>query len=184
MTAGPGVGNPALDSLLEASTLLSFERAEWPIGALEVSAYGGAAELPDALVTSVRCIVTVAGQLLVTQTVHGDVGIVPGGRREPGETWQQTAMREVHEETGCTVHPESLQMVGFLHFRHLAPVPDDHPYPSPDFLQVVFRGTAEPAPTGWVDTEGYVAASWLIDRERAAELEIDVAERALLATFL
>jgi 8-oxo-dGTP pyrophosphatase MutT (NUDIX family) len=181
VTAGSGMRHPAIAPLLEGRGPLSVERVEWAVGALQLSAYAGDVELPDELVTSVRCIVTVADRLLVTRTVHGDVSIAPGGRREPGETLEQTAIREVHEETGCALDPDSLERIGFHHFEHLAPVPDGHPFPHPDFLQVVFRGRAGSAPHGWVDTEGYVTQSWLIDPESAGDLALSAAERALLA---
>jgi uncharacterized damage-inducible protein DinB len=109
-------------------------------------------------VTSVRCLVTVGGQLLACEDAHPSVNVWPGGRREPHESWAQTARREVSEETGWLVQPESLTMLGFLHYRHLTPVPAHHPYPSPDFLQVVMHGDAVGGSEGWVDTEGHVLA--------------------------
>ena len=37
---------------------------------------------------------------------HADWSL-PKGKRDPGETWQETALREVHEETGCRAVIES-----------------------------------------------------------------------------
>lgn len=37
---------------------------------------------------------------------HGDWSL-PKGKRDPGESWQQTALREMHEETGCRAALES-----------------------------------------------------------------------------
>jgi 8-oxo-dGTP pyrophosphatase MutT (NUDIX family) len=57
-------------------------------------------------------VIEAAGGLLWRQTSSGpQIALIhrqryndwslPKGTRHPGETWQQTALREVHEETGC-----------------------------------------------------------------------------------
>lgn len=66
--------------------------------------------------------------------------ILPGGRREPGEPPEATLRRELLEETGWTLTAPS--QIGVLHFHHRDPAPSDHPYPAPDFLQVVYVGRA------------------------------------------
>ncbi|MBW3550626.1 MAG: NUDIX domain-containing protein, partial [Proteobacteria bacterium] len=65
---------------------------------------------------------------------------VIAGFVEPGESLEQAVAREVMEETGWHVEPASLKMLGFIHVRHVTPVPEDHPFPHPNFLQVVMRG--------------------------------------------
>jgi hypothetical protein len=54
-------------------------------------------------------------------------------------------------------------MLGWLHLECLRAMPDDHPYPHPDFLQVVYTATAtrqQPPPeAGWVDVDGWVESS-------------------------
>lgn len=174
--------DPRLVSLLTRHQAATTETTEWPGGlALSFSLYLGPAELPDDLVTSVRCLVTVHRQIVVCQDAHPATHLWPGGRRESGETWEQTARREVAEETGWQLTSQPPAMIGFLHFRHLSPPPPAHPYPSPDFLQVVMHGTAETGTPGWVDTEGYVLRSWLVEFDDVATLPVSEAERTAAA---
>ena len=174
--------SPQLRELLAARTPAARETAEWPGDMrLEMAAYLGDAELPDELVVSVRCLVTVASRVLVCEDAAPSVHVLPGGRREPGESWPETARREVVEETGWHVDPTLLQTVGFIHVRHVTPVPDDHPFPHPDFLQVVLRGEGTGTPAGWVDREGWVQRSWLASLEEARALPLPGVGRAFLS---
>ena len=52
---------------------------------------------------------------------------MPGGRLEAGESPEDALRREVAEETGWTI--SRLRRIGFRHFRHLTPKPDDWTYP-------------------------------------------------------
>ena len=53
-------------------------------------------------ISSVRCIVFRDDMVLVVREGE-EAHVVPGGRREPGETLMQTLERELLEETGWTV---------------------------------------------------------------------------------
>jgi ADP-ribose pyrophosphatase YjhB (NUDIX family) len=108
---------------------------------LDVAAYLTPVAPPPDLVVSVCCIVQVDGRVVVCENPN-ETHVVPGGRREPGETFEATARREVHEETGWLVDESDLRLLGFLHFRHTEVLPDDHPYLHPDFLQVIYTAPA------------------------------------------
>ena len=43
------------------------------------------------------------------------VHVIPGGGIEPGETMEQAVVREMHEETGLRIIPESVREYGYTH---------------------------------------------------------------------
>lgn len=81
---------------------------------------------------------------------------LPVGKSEPGEPITETAVRELYEETGLTVKPESLKVAHIIHGAWGVEAPNG-------FLTVVFAAhewTGEPenreprkhAQVRWVDT--------------------------------
>ena len=140
---------------------------------VRISAYLGAADIPDELITSVRCLVQVGTKVVVCTNRDGISHPWPGGKREPGETNRATAIREVHEETGWLVGETSLHQLGWLHLEYLRPLPEDHSFPHPDFCQVVLAGQATGPASGhaasWTDTDGYEISSQLMTVEDAWE---------------
>jgi 8-oxo-dGTP pyrophosphatase MutT (NUDIX family) len=110
---------------------------DWGRGAhrLALSLYATHEVTPDALTTSVRGVLFRRSQVMVVRDPGGD-HVIPGGRREPGETLMQTLAREIAEETGWRF--SSARPFAVLHFRHLTPKPDGYPYPYPDFFQPLF----------------------------------------------
>lgn len=129
-----------LSSFLEALAPLAMETDQWGDLAFQVSGYLIATAPPLEYVTSVRAVVTQGDNALVI-TSPDRKHILPGGRREPGESLTETLRRESLEETGWSLR--SLRLLGFKHLHHLTPKPDNYPYPYPDFLQVVYTGTAD-----------------------------------------
>lgn len=148
---------------------------------LRISAYLGLAPLPDDLVISVRCLVTVGDDVVVCTNQKGLDHAWPGGRREPGETYDETASREVREETGWNIATRSITHLGFLHLFN--PGDPQPPYPHPDNLQVVVtaRATAR-AGQDWTDVEGYEVSSRLVPLREAAR--VISAEEPMCVPFL
>jgi ADP-ribose pyrophosphatase YjhB (NUDIX family) len=184
MTAAsrPGFGerHPDLMTLLATRRPAATHEMAWLDGAmpLRVNAYTAPADLPEVLVSSVRCVVRV-GELVVFCENEDGTHPFPGGRRLPGESYVDTAVREVHEETGWLLDRDSVRPLGWLHLEHLAPRRPDDPYPYPDLLQVVFCGTATERDGGpdveWTDTEGYELRSRLVTVDEArATTSIDL----------
>ena len=175
MRPGFGVRHPALDELLATCRPVGSGDAVWAGGRvpLRITAFAEPAVLPDEIVTSVRCIVDVRDRVVLCQNRDGEHHAWPGGRREPGESYADTARREVHEETGWLIDVDSLREVGWLHFELKRP-PIDASLPHPDFLQVVMRATASSRDGGesadWTDIEGYEMESRLVSPAEAHEL--------------
>lgn len=113
------------------------EFVTWGRQVLRVQSYLGEGDPPAEYVTSVRCVVLRGDQVLVVRDPE-ELHIIPGGRRERDETFEQTAIREVLEETGWQVG--ALRLVGVKHFYHLSPKPLRYPYPFPVFLQLIYTG--------------------------------------------
>lgn len=181
---GFGIRRADLVDLLGRLTPAAEDRVRWPDDLLlDVTAYPVRAAVPDDLVTSARCVVRVGDSVVVCQAPDA-VHIWPGGRRKPGESFEGTACREVHEETGWLVRPDQLTMLGFTHFRYVVPRPAGHPYPHPDFLQVVFcadSSTRDGDVTGeWRDVEGWEQSSRLCGPRELDELDLPAVQRVFL----
>ena len=123
---------------------ISFHETEalWANGTMPLRVrYFCSDEQPsEQFVTSVRCLVFQNDSVLVLRNRKGN-HILPGGRREEGETFEQTLRREVIEETGWTV--ESISRLGFIHLEHLKPKPPGFQFPYlPHFFQIIYTARA------------------------------------------
>lgn len=162
---------PAVTALLGAAgTPAASVDARWGVDGelpLRINAHVGPIEISEEHVSSIRCLVEVDGRVVVCSNVHGKRHPWPGGRLEPGERFVEAACREVHEETGWLLDPQSLHPLGWLHIdKQLDERPVDHPFPQKDFVMVVWSGRASERDGGrdseWTDTEGYELSSELM----------------------
>jgi 8-oxo-dGTP pyrophosphatase MutT (NUDIX family) len=129
---------------------------------------------PTEHVRSVRCVAFRGESVLA---LRGKVGahVLPGGRREAGETLAQTLERELLEETGWTVI--SPRMIGVVRLRWLQErpghLPADSPY-YPDFLWLIHTAevdTHRPEALLHEPGEGVPVLLPLADPATVAELE-------------
>lgn len=95
----------------------------------------------DHYVSSARAVLFRGDEVMVILDHNQQPYVVPGGRRELGESIEATLHREVLEETGWRL--AQTRFLGFVHFRHLGPKPEMYPYPFPDFVQVVYTAVAD-----------------------------------------
>ena len=121
------------------ATVIGGDTVSWGDLRLRETAYLSASPPADESITSVRALVLKDGAVLLVRDPT-EVHIIPGGRREAGESYEETARREVLEESGW--HIEALRLLGFKHFRHLTPKPPGYRYPYPDFTQLVYGARA------------------------------------------
>lgn len=70
-------------------------------------------DMPEIVRTAVRGIIFVDGKLLLLEDDKHEVKL-PGGGQEKGESDLETLVREVREETGCTVIPETVRPFGYI----------------------------------------------------------------------
>ena len=132
---------------------------------------------PEIMATSVRAVVFRAGKVVVIRERDGTRHINPGGRREAGETLEETCRREVLEECGWELGP--LKPLGFHHFHHLGERPADFAFPWSDFIQPVHVAEGRTYHRAARDRTQIEAGSSLVAISRALR-ELPAGEAALL----
>jgi len=102
--------------------------------------------MKEEVVVTSALIRNMAGLILVFEGQY-DVAALPGGSSEPGETPEETAIRESFEETGLRVNIEKLvalynlivfnqdgtEKCRFLHYLFLASTMDSNPKPNSEW---------------------------------------------------
>jgi uncharacterized protein (TIGR00730 family) len=115
-------------------------------------------------VDAVGWVRVVSGRLLCVRGAGKDAFYLPGGKREPGESDWQTLDREVGEEVGLALRPESLTLAGLF----TAPA---HGYPAGTLVRMACY-YADPRPDGRRPRPGaeIEELAWLAaaDRDRCA----------------
>lgn len=128
------LANDTLEAFLARHPSFGGWREEWLGVPLQFRAFLSDELPPRALVGSVRAVVLRGNEVLL---VHSEVPILSvGGRCEPGESIEQTLLREVGEETGWRVSP--VDVIGFIHCRHLDEQRPEWGRPAPDFIDPLF----------------------------------------------
>jgi ADP-ribose pyrophosphatase YjhB (NUDIX family) len=123
----------------------------------DVTSYISSEIPPKELITSVRGIVLYKRRVVVMENEDGR-HFMPGGRLEPKESFEDGLCREIREECGLRV--DSAERLGFLHFRHRQPKPQNYPYPYPDMFQLIYSVVGGGELTQ-ADEDGYEFASHL-----------------------
>lgn len=177
----PDTGSPAYPAPWlsdDAGLPVSTETVMWVAGTLEfqMDTYVTDHLPPLDLVTSARCIVLQEDCVLVLTDADGQTHIVPGGRREAGESLEETVRREVGEESNLRIG--ELHVLGFMRYRHLLPKPPGYEYPYPDFVQVVY-GAEATADQRVMCRDEWVVSARFVPIERACTL-LPTGQRALL----
>lgn len=94
-------------------------------------------EPPAALTTSAFILAFQGDRLLMTRLAARGWDI-PGGHVDAGETPEETARRELYEETGATVG--IVRVLGYDKFIVHAPAPEGYRYPHPVSYQLFYWG--------------------------------------------
>lgn len=173
-----------LGDYLERFPPFSEEETTWPWGgALPLLRRAGFADEtpPQELLSSARAVVLRGREVLTIRAPDGH-SVLPGGRIEDGETPEEAVAREVVEESGWLI--ETSEVLGYLHFHHLGPRPDDYPYLYPDFLQVVYLGRPYGFDEGRREHDEWVEWSGFLDIEIVQPRLSKETERRFLDTAL
>ncbi|MFO7170971.1 MAG: NUDIX domain-containing protein [Chloroflexota bacterium] len=157
------------------------ESDAWGALRFQVTSYLCAELPPNELITSARAIVTDAQRILVVRDPQGR-HILPGGRREPGETPEETVHREVLEETGWTI--EHLRLLGVKHFHHLTPKPAGYSYPYPDFLHLIYHAVPGRYLEHARHTDGYELEAGFVPLTALDRQALSASERIFLTAAL
>ena len=138
-------------------------RERWPVQGEMIVRLNLAETLPPAHVSSsILAIVLDSNQkvlFLWPSNKSGNISHLLGGRPDPGETPEETAIREVGEETGWRINPN--QMIGFRHFFQLEPRSEESDRPYPDFIQPIYAARAVVFEKGLLQPNDQIPAEFL-----------------------
>ena len=173
-----------LTDFLTAGTYLSEESVTWGNGTipLQVKYYLSNEQPPLEYVSSVRAILFSESSVLVVTGHQGQIYILPGGRVEKSEAPLETLKRELLEETGWTLL--NTVLLGFMHFSHLGPEPDNYQYPYPDFIWQIYIAEAKSYVAEAIQPDDWVLESQFQPIEKVRELLIGEGSQLLFDAAL
>lgn len=119
---------------------------------------------PDDLISSARAVLFRGNEVMVIRDHQDQPYIIPGGRREAGETIMQTLQRELLEETGWSVRKTAV--IGTIHFQHQNPKPAGYPYPHPHFFWSIFVAQANRFHPEAIEEDFYVTRADFLPMEK------------------
>jgi 8-oxo-dGTP pyrophosphatase MutT (NUDIX family) len=111
-----------------------FRDNKWPWGPVRMRFEARENPPDDQLIANVNIVPYTDQGWVILQFASGEWEI-PGGTREPGETWLETAQRELWEEAGCRM--QAPRLIGAWHCRSLAPQHYHPDLPFPDYIRLV-----------------------------------------------
>lgn len=160
------------------------EIADWrSVGIkLRIRAYMRAVMPPAAYISSVRCVVRRGHDEILAVRDPRRWHIIPGGRREAGETLMQTLRRELLEETGWTVR--NVQQIAFTHLYHLTPKPENYPYTYPHNMHIIYTAVADSHHPDQIETDGLEIDRGFKTLDELVRLDLPPTERLFLQAAL
>lgn len=167
-----------LETFLTTHESIAREAAAWAGGQilLDVALYAAWDDELDALTSSARAIILADGHVLLMSNPGGD-HILPGGRREAGESLEASLRREVREETGLDL--DAFERIATMHFRHTTPKPPLYRYPYPDFLNAIYLTRLSGIPALTV-ADTYELAGRFVPLQELRESDLPPCQWALL----
>ncbi len=171
----------ALQAFLAPLVHRVTETYAWPLARFAVNTYLHPTAPPISCITSVRAVVLRDHAVLVVRDPTS-YHILPGGRREAGESLAETVTREVLEETGWQIELGAL--LGFKHFHRLTPAPAEMPLASADFTQLVYVASAVTYCPEAMEQDGYELGAEFVPLNEIAQVALMENERLFLQTAL
>lgn len=147
---------------------------------LQLRGYLTAETPPDDFVLAGRALVIHEGQVLVVRDPDGE-HVLPGGRREPGESALDAAHREVIEETGWSVSNSVPLSILHLHYETPRPLNVGRVI-YPDFLWHVFMASPSGFDPAARHTDGYELGAAFHSITEPLKQRLPLFQRILLET--